>query len=177
MKCFLDGSSIPEGFCDSVIVLIPKVTRPKHLKNFRPISLCTVLYYKVIAKCLANRLKPLLADIISMNQSAFVPGRLITDNTLVAFECFHFIEQISNPRKNFCAYKIDLSKAYDRVDWEFLDKAMKGLGFTHRWDQLDHVMCILGELLGEIKRNLAGFVTPTRAYDKAIPFRYSCSCL
>lgn len=119
---------MPANVNHTAIVLIPKVDQPTTLEEFRPISLCTVLY-KVIAKCLANRLKPLLGDIISVNKSAFVPGRLITDNAVVAFECFHFIEQNSNPRKNFCAYKIDLSKA---VDWDFLEKAMKGLGFIHR---------------------------------------------
>ena len=64
-----------------------------------------------------NRLRPLLDDIFSPEQSAFVPGRLITDNALVAFECFHYIKQEKDPTKSFCAYKLDLSKAYDRVDW------------------------------------------------------------
>jgi hypothetical protein len=82
---------------------------------------------------MVNRLRPLLGDIISLNQSTFVPWRLITDNALVAFECLHFIEQNTDQGKNFCAYKLDLSKAYDRVDWEFLQKVMQKMGFAHRW--------------------------------------------
>jgi hypothetical protein len=80
-----------------------------------------------------NRLRHILGDLISSNQSAFVPGRLITDNALIAFECLHFIEHNKNATDNFCAYKLDLSKAYDRVDWGFLRRSMERLGFTHRW--------------------------------------------
>ena len=106
---------MPEGWNDTLIVLIPKNTKPMSLKDLRPISLCNVTY-KVISKYLVNRLRSLLDGIVSPEQSAFVSGRVNTDNALVAFECFHFIKQNKNPEKNFCAYKIDLSKAYDRVD-------------------------------------------------------------
>lgn len=85
------------------------------LKDFRPISLCNIIY-KVVSKCLVNRLRPLLDELVSQSQSAFVPGRMITDNALLAFECFHSIQKNSNLNKGACAYKLDLSKAYDRVD-------------------------------------------------------------
>jgi hypothetical protein len=91
---------MPEGVNETAIVLIPKIDQPESLKEFRPISLCTVLY-KVISKCMVNRLRPILGEIISINQSAFVPGRLITDNALVAFECLDFIEQNNNTNKDF----------------------------------------------------------------------------
>ncbi len=71
---------------------------------------------KDCSKCLVNRLRPILDVLISPNQSAFVPERLITDNALLAFEYFHFIQKNKNPGKAACAYKLDLSKAYDRVD-------------------------------------------------------------
>jgi hypothetical protein len=63
-----------------------------------------------------NRLHPILQDIIAPMQSAFIPGRMIMDNALIAFECLHAIISGNNNCKGFGAYKLDLTKAYDRVD-------------------------------------------------------------
>jgi hypothetical protein len=131
VRGFLMGEAISVGFCDSVIVLIPKVTNPEELKNFRPISLCNVLY-KIASKVLANRLKVILPVVISEHQSAFVPGRLITDNSLIAYECLHTIRK-QNAKRPFFALKIDMMKAYDRVEWDFLHGALCKLGFAPCW--------------------------------------------
>ena len=60
---------------------------------------------------------------------------MITDNALVAFDCFHAIEHCKKEQDSYCAYKLDLSKAYGRVDWVFLEQTMQKLGFTHQWVQ------------------------------------------
>ena len=125
---------MPEGVNDTAIVLIPKVQYPETLKDYRPISLCNVIY-KIVSKCLVNRLRPLLDDLIAANQSAFILGRLITDNVLIAFECIYAIQQDASDRSNFCAYKLDLAKAYDRVDWNYFQQAMEKLGFQRKWIQ------------------------------------------
>jgi hypothetical protein len=123
VKEFFQSGIMPEGVNDTIIVLVPKIAYPEKLADVRPISLCNVLY-KVVSKCLVNRLRPLLGKLIAPNQSTFVPGRMITYNALIAFECIHAIQQGSSERNNFCAYKLDLSKAYDRVDWSYLEKVL-----------------------------------------------------
>jgi hypothetical protein len=97
------------------IALVPKVKTPSCVTDFRPISLCNVLY-KLISKILANRLKKILPDIISPVQSAFIPGRLITDDVLVAYETLHTMHTRLKGKKGFMAIKLDMSKASDRVE-------------------------------------------------------------
>lgn len=88
---WLNEVSFPTKLNDTTIVLIPKKDNAKSMKDLRPIALCNVLY-KIIAKVLSNRLRVLLPGIITQNQSAFVPGRSITDNFLIAFEMLHYMK-------------------------------------------------------------------------------------
>ncbi len=117
------------------ITLIPKVKTPEKITEFRPISLCNVIY-KLISKVIANRLKGILLSIISEAQSAFVLARLITDNVLIAFETLHHMHSTKIGRDGAMAMKLDMSKAYDRVEWSFLEKIMRKMGFHPRWVSL-----------------------------------------
>jgi hypothetical protein len=100
------------------IALIPKIANPSCVTEFRRISLCNVLY-KLISKTLTNRLKLVLNDIISPNQSAFVPGRLISDNIFTAYETLHTMQSKMWGNVGYMTMKLDMSKTYDRVKWDF----------------------------------------------------------
>jgi hypothetical protein len=113
------------------IALVPKQMGPSMVHHFRPISLCNIIY-KIISKILANRLKGLLHHFISPYQSAFVPSRTIQDNSIMAHELLHSLKS-----KRGCgglmAVKIDMEKAFDRMEWDFLLTIMLKLGFHPTW--------------------------------------------
>jgi hypothetical protein len=125
---FLNGGDMPTIVNNTVLVLIPKVKTPQDLSQFRPIALCNVLY-KICSKAIANRLRLVLDDIISEEQSAFVPGRLITDNVLVAYESIHYLRR-KKGATGACAIKLDMAKAYDCVEWSYLRAVMTKPGFS-----------------------------------------------
>ncbi|XP_052201561.1 uncharacterized protein LOC127807600 [Diospyros lotus] len=114
----------------TIISLIPKVPHPETPSQFRPISCCNVLY-KIITKILANRIKPVLSGLVDVSQAAFVPGRSIGDNVLLAQELvFQYHLHQGAPR---CAMKVDLAKAYDTVEWDFLLMTLHLMNFPSQF--------------------------------------------
>lgn len=127
---FFTGSQIPRGIAATLIVLVPKKNNPSRWADFRPISLCNVMN-KIITKILASRLAPLLPMITVPNQSGFIKGRLLSDNVLLAKEMFHEIwKGVTSPNM---VLKLDMEKAYDRVQWPFLLKVLRKMGFSDKW--------------------------------------------
>lgn len=131
-KKWLDECMFPADLNDTNLVLIPKKECVETPKDLRPIALCNVLY-KILAKVLPNRLEKILPGVISEEQSAFVPGRNIQDNVLVSFELIHYMHRKKHGQEGDVALKLDISKAYDLVNWRYLQDRMRIMGFSEKW--------------------------------------------
>ena len=120
--CFETGKLLHE-FNNSFIVLIPKTQSLTSFNHFRPISLCNVIY-KIIAKLVVSKLRPILYKFISPFQSAFIPGRWIIENQMIVQEMLHGFKR-RKAKDGLMAIKLDLQKAYDRINWRFLQTVLK----------------------------------------------------
>lgn len=105
------------------------------MHHLRPIALCNVLY-KIVSKMLALRMKNVLAQIVNPIQSAFLPNCFILDNVIIAYEVLHHMKRYHHGEHGMAALKLDMSKAYDRVEWVFLHQLMMKMGFDWRWISL-----------------------------------------
>ncbi|CAM8999722.1 unnamed protein product [Rhodiola kirilowii] len=153
---------------ETLIVLIPKVKEVEKVEDLRPISLCKVVM-KIITKVLANRLKEILPSIISQSQSAFIKGKLITDNILVSHEVSHFIKGAHKQKVGFMSIKLDMSKAYDRIEWHFLEKMMASMGFAEKW--INKIMLCIRTISYRVRinDNISEVIRPGRGLRQGDP--------
>jgi len=117
----------------TIIALVPKVPNATAVTDFRPIACCNTIY-KVITKILANRIAGVLGDVISQSQNAFVKGRRMRDNILLAQELFAGFHL--TPYLPKCAIKVDFHKAYDTLDWDFLQLVLQAFQFPPHFIKL-----------------------------------------
>jgi len=125
---FFKGLRLPIHYTSTIIALIPKKNNPNSFNDVRPISLCNVKY-KIIAKLINNRLAKILPIIISPEQSGFIAGRSIHDNIMFAHDLVHELDR-TVPGGNLLI-TLDMSKAYDRVEWFFLLRVLKKFVFSN----------------------------------------------
>jgi hypothetical protein len=123
VQSFFRGWFMLREFNHTNIALLPKVDNPSQTNHCRPISL-TNFNYKIISKILSKRFKPFLQKIISPIQSAFLKGRSIHDNTMVAHEIFHTMKH-KQGNGGLMALKLDMEKAFDSMECDFLLKILK----------------------------------------------------
>lgn len=158
VKSFFDNGDLDSLHNHTNLCLIPKSVPPVTMTDFRPIALCNVSY-KVISKILVNRLKKHLSGLITENQAAFIPGRVITDNVIIAHEVFHSLKARTRQATSYMAIKTDITKAYDRLECNFLEETMKRMGFHSKWIQwimkcvttVSYSILINGSPKGQIK--------------------------
>jgi hypothetical protein len=154
---WLDTGQFPAALSTTNVALIPKGNVQKTMKDWRPIALCNVLY-KIIAKVLANRLKEVLTKCVSHHQSAFVPERSILDNAMVAIEIVHYMRTKTTGKVGCVALKLDISKAYDRMSWEYVRAVLSRMGFCDKWvhwmamciESVDYTVLLNGEKVGPV---------------------------
>nr|XP_027101056.1 uncharacterized protein LOC113720378 [Coffea arabica] len=129
VKAFFQGMGLPRSFTSTSIVLLPKIAGAMCWKDFRPISLCNTCS-KIISKLVARRLGRVLPTLVSPWQTGFVPGRGITDNILLTQELVMDLDRrLRHPN---IMLKLDMEKAYDRVEWPFLLFMLRQFGFQER---------------------------------------------
>ena len=129
-----DSRVLPEFLNKTLISLIPKCTSPESLSNFKPISLCNTIY-NVVTKIIVGHIRPLLDKLISPNQTAFVPGRQGLDNIVVAQELIHSLDK-KKGKVGLMAIKVDLVKAYDRLECSFIQKILQVFCFPNEMIKL-----------------------------------------
>ena len=112
----------------TAVTLLPKVPNATRVKEYRPIACCTVVY-KIISKILTNRMKEVRGEVVNEAQSGFIPGRHIADNILLATELIRgYARKHMSPR---CIMKVDIRKAYDSVEWSYLETLLHEFGFPN----------------------------------------------
>lgn len=164
----LSTGCMPQSLNDALVVLILKNNVPEFMGDLRPISLCNVLI-NIVTKMLANRMKIILPSIISKSQSAFILGRLITDNVVAAFEVNHWMHMKTQGKMGFSALKLDMTKAYDRVEWNFLRDMMRKMGFANKWVEWVYVCVSRVKYSVLLSGKEIGPITPSRGLRQGDP--------
>ena len=146
----------------TLMALISKKSKPELISDFRPINLCNMIY-KLVIKVITNRLKLLLPFVISTSQGASVQGRLISDNILIAYMQGDFAAH------GTIALKLDMSKAFDCVEWTFLAQIMLRLGFPRCWVDLVMKCVQMASFSFLINDSPRGHLLPTRGIRQGDP--------
>ncbi|KAL0282289.1 UNVERIFIED_CONTAM: Retrovirus-related Pol polyprotein from type-2 retrotransposable element R2DM [Sesamum radiatum] len=150
----------------TLLVLIPKVQLPVRVSEFRPIACCNVMY-KAIAKIIVGRIQPVLHSLINYSQNAFVPGRSVADNVLLAQELMAGYNQAKLPQR--CTIKIDIQKAYDSVDWDFLLESLRVFNFPAQFIQLIE-QCLTSAMFSiSLNGSVHGFFKGSRGLRQGDP--------
>ncbi|XP_019181390.1 PREDICTED: uncharacterized protein LOC109176414 [Ipomoea nil] len=126
----LTTGRVPVGILESFVTLIPKKDNTESAADFRPITLLNVVF-KIITKVVVNRLRPLMDKLVGPHQNSFLPGRSTLDNIVLTQEIMHSMRN-KKGKKGSLVMKVDLHKAYDSIDWGFLEHTLQDFGFPRQ---------------------------------------------
>ena len=162
---YFQTSRMIPAFNATSVALVPKCPNPSQIKDYRPISCCTIIY-KCITRILAIRMKNLMPFLVSPSQSAFVVGRSITDNVLLAQELARGYNRTSlSPR---CCIKIDLQKVFDTLDWGFILGVLEVMKFLSEFIGWIRGCITTSRFSFSIYGSLAGFFKGERVFGREI---------
>ena len=130
---FFNSGFLPKTKNSTILSLVPKFTGTSRISKFGPIS-CLNTVYKVISRLLVRKIKPLLKDLIMPNQTAFVEGRLLVENTVLTSELVNGYHRNKGSKK--ITVKVDIAKAFDTLSWDFLFTALESLNLPPAYTRL-----------------------------------------
>ncbi|KAI0488449.1 hypothetical protein KFK09_028280 [Dendrobium nobile] len=164
---FLNYGNMDYNWKYTLVVLIPKVSNPLMPSNYRPISLCN-LVYKIAAKVILNRIMPVITLLISEEQATFIRGRSISDHILIAQEMFHKF-RYSKVASGMVAYKVDMEQAYDSMSWKTLKQVLKYFEFPEMISNLI-LECVLDPRFSiMINGNPSGWIKAESGFRQGCP--------
>lgn len=166
IKTFFSSCHLPHATNSTILTLVPKHSGASTISDYHPISCCNTLY-KLISKILVQRLKPLLPDLILPNQTAFVQGRLLVENTMLASEIVHGYHRDKGPSR--ITLKVDIAKAFDTVNWNFIFNCLKGMSLPAQFIQWIHSCITTPSFMIGFNRTVQGFFRSKRGLRQGDP--------
>ncbi|XP_058770393.1 uncharacterized protein LOC131644024 [Vicia villosa] len=173
LQFFQDGWITP-NYNSNTLVLIPKIPNAESIEQYRPIAIAN-FKHKIITKILADRLALLMPSIVSAEQCAFIRGRNIKDCVCVTSEAINLLP--NKCKQGNLAIKVDVAKAFDTLNWEFLINVLKAFGFDEKFCKWINVILHSAVISVSINGSLAGFFSCTRGVRQRDPLSPLLFCL
>ncbi|CAL1356987.1 unnamed protein product [Linum trigynum] len=165
---FFRTSRMLRNFNHTWLTLIPKVDNVETMRQLRPISLCQFVY-KIITKLMTERLDGILPHVVSKGQNAFIRERQIVENILLGHELMHYLKIKKTGKKGYMALKVDMEKAYDRVEWPFLLAVLEKMGFNSTWRGWIHECLRTTSFSVLMNGTPSGYFSPSRGLRQGDP--------